>query len=283
MAETLRDRYAREMTIRGYAASTKQNYMGDVELMVRRTGCHPAKMTRDSVAKYFAFLIQEQKVAPSTYRQHVTAIALFFRTVLHKKFDIFEEARPRKRKKLPNVLSLNEVHEVIAHIIAPRYRTGAVVQYTCGLRISELVGMRMDWIESDGTQLHVKDAKGGRDRLVPLPARTLTLLREHWSREKLTGPLFFPSPIIPGRSISGDAVRRAIRKAAQDAGIVQRVATHTLRHCYATHLLERGVDIQLIKEFLGHRSIETTSIYTHLTTASIERAHEALDLMTSGL
>ena len=283
MAETLRDRFEREMTIRGYAASTKKNYMNNVELMVRRLGCHPAKMTRDCVAEYFASLVREHDVAPSTYRQHVTATALFFRTVLHRNFDILAEARPRKRKKLPHVLSLKEVHKLLACIKVPRYHVGAVVLYTCGLRISELVGMRAEWITSDSTRLHVSDAKGGRDRLVPLPPRTLELLREHWRREKLSGSLFFLSPVIPGRPITGDAVRRAIRSAGEDAGITRPVSPHTLRHCYATHLLERGADIQQIQRLLGHKSIETTAIYTHLTDSSIERVTEALKLMTAGL
>ena len=143
--------------------------------------------------------------------------------------------------------------------------------------------MSLDWIVSDGTRLHVRDSKRGRDRRVPLPACTLKILREHWRREKLSGPLFFPSPVIPGRPASPDSVRKAIGHAAKDAGITRQVSPHTLRHCYATHLLERGADIQQIQRLLGHKSIETTAIYTHLTDSSVERVTEALKLMTAGL
>ena len=283
MNDTLRNRFKREMTIRGYAESSCKNYGSCVELMVGRTGLHPARMTRDRMADYFASLVRDHHAAPPTYRQNVCAVALFFRTVLHRDYDVFRQAHPRRRAALPEVLSLKETHRLLAHIRTPRHQAGATVLYTCGLRIGELLRMSLDWIVSDGTRLHVRDSKRGRDRRVPLPACTLKILREHWRREKLSGPLFFPSPVIPGRPASPDSVRKAIGRAAKDAGITRQVSPHTLRHCYATHLLERGADIQQIQRLLGHKSIETTAIYTHLTDSSVERVTEALKLMTAGL
>ena len=283
MADTLRDRFMREMTIRGYAERTKQRYMHNVELMVRRIGLHPSKITRDRTAKYFEWMVRDHKASPSTYRQHLTAVALFFRTVLKRDYDIFTEARPVKRRKLPVVLRVEEVERLIQHVHIPRLRVAVTVLYSCGLRISELLRMETGWVVRGGRRVHIPDGKGGTDRLVPLPKKTLALLRRHCREERLTEGLLFASTYIPGRHITPDTVRRAIRMAAAEAGIKQHVTAHTLRHCYATDLLEHGVDVRLIQKFLGHRSIETTTIYTHLTTPSLRRAHEALDRITRNL
>ena len=120
MADTLRDRFMREMTIRGYAERTKQSYMHNVELMVRRIGLHPSKITRDRTAKYFEWMVRDHKASPSTYRQHLTAVALFFRTVLKRDYDIFTEARPMKRRKLPVVLRVEEVERLIQKFLGHR-------------------------------------------------------------------------------------------------------------------------------------------------------------------
>jgi integrase len=230
MADTLRDRFMREMTIRGYAERTKQSYLHNVELMVRRIGLHPSKITRDRTAEYFEWMIRDHKVSPSTYRQHLTAVALFFRTVLKREFDLFTEARPVKRRKLPVVLRLGEVERLIQHVHIPRLRVAVTVLYSCGLRISEAVRMETGWVVRGGRRLHVPAGKGGVDRLVPLPKRTLQLLRQHCREEQLTAGMLFPSPYIPGRHITADTVRRAIRMAGAEADIKQHVTAHTLRH-----------------------------------------------------
>ena len=273
----------REMTVRGYAERTKQSYLHDVELMVRRIGLHPSQITRDRAAQYFEWLVTEQKVSPSTYRQHLTAVSLFFRTVLKQDWTLFTEARPQKRRKLPTVLRLEEVLRLIRHIRLPRHRVAATVLYSCGLRISELLRMESGWIVQGGRRLHISAGKGGTDRLVPLPEKTLDLLREHWRREKPAGPLLFPSRYSPSRPACPDSLRRPIHIAATEAGIRHKVTAHTLRHCYATHLLELGVDVRLIQKFLGHRNLETTTVYTHLTAPSFQRAQEALERMTRDL
>lgn len=229
MADTLRARFLSEMTIRGYAERTRQSYLHDVELMVRRIGTHSSKITRDRAAQYFESLVTDHQVAPSTYRQHVNAAALFFRTVLGKDYDLFTEARPQKRRKLPVVLRLGEVQRLLGHIHLRRHRVAATVLYSCGLRISELLRMESGWIVQEGRRLHVSDGKGGTDRLVPLPDKTLDLLREHWRHEKLTGPLFFPSRHFPSQPTSPGSIRRVIRLADDDAGIRQNVTAHTLQ------------------------------------------------------
>lgn len=283
MSETLRERFEREMLIRGYADRTRGSYMSAVELMVRRTGVHPAHMTEDDVSTYLASLLTERELSVSTYRVHVTALSHFFRLVLHRQCRGLADARAKRRRKLPSVPTPEEVRELIAAVRAPLHRTAITLAYSCGLRSGELCASRTDWIEREGRILHVHEGKGGKDRLVPLPRRTLELLREYWRECRPPGPLFFPSRTIPGRSISPDAIRRALIAAGEEAGIQRPLKLHSLRHAYATHLHERGVDLRIIQRHLGHAHAETTAIYAQLGKPAEERAQAALEEMTRDL
>lgn len=283
MSDTLRNRFMEEMAARGYAARTQESYLADVRLMVERLDRHPALLTDREVTGYLAWMLNVRKVSTSTYRQHVGAIKLFFGTVMHRDLPILQDARPPRRLKLPTVLSEAEVPRLLKSIRLPNHRMAATVAYGCGLRRSEVLAMRPDWIESEGCRLHVRNGKGGGDRMVPMPPRILQLLREYWAHDKLPGPLFFPSRLFPDRSVSGTALTRAVREAAREAGIRQRVTMHTFRHCYATHLMQHGVDTRVIQRFLGHKSPETTAIYAHLTVPTLERASAAIDELTRAL
>jgi integrase len=283
MSDTLRTRFMEEMTARGYAARTRDSYLSDVALMVKRLGRHPALVADRDVTGYLSWLLTVHKVSTSTYRQHVGAIKLFFGTVMHRDLPVLRDARPPKRLKLPAVLSEAEVPRLLRSIRLANHRMAATVAYGCGLRRSEVLAMRPDWIESEGRRLHVRNGKGGGDRMVPMPPRILQLLREYWANEKLPGPLFFPSRLFPLRCVSGAALCRAVREAAREAGIRQRVTMHTVRHCYATHLMQHGVDTRVIQRFLGHKSPETTAIYAHLTVPTLERASAAIDELTRSL
>lgn len=283
MAETLRERFEREMLIRGYADRTRDSYVSAVRLMVRRTGLEPPQMTEEDLSAYLASLLTEHMVSASTYRQHATAISHFCRLVLKRKCRALTDARPKRQRKLPSVPTLDEVHRLISAVRSPLHRTAITLTYTCGLRSSEMCAARTDWIEREGRILHVHDAKGGRDRLVPLPRRTLELLREYWRECRPSGPLFFPSRTIPGRAITPGAVRHALLAAAGEAGIHRRLKLHSLRHAYATHLHERGVDLRIIQRYLGHARTETTAIYAQLGERAEERAQEALEELTREL
>ena len=283
MSETLRERFEREMLIRGYADRTRASYAANVSLMVRRTGLHPAHMTEEDVSAYLASLLNDYNVSASTYRQHATAIRLFFLLVLDRRYKSLADARPKREQKLPSVPTVEEVRRLIRAVRSPAHRMAITLAYSCGLRSGELCAARTDWIEGDGRILHVHDAKGGKDRLVPLPPRTLELLRQYWRECRPPGPLFFPSRLIPGRSITPDAVRRALLAAAEDANIHRKLKLHSLRHAYATHLHDRGVDLRIIQRYLGHAHTETTAIYARLGVPAENRAQEALEELTRDL
>jgi site-specific recombinase XerD len=281
--DRLRDRMARELRVRGMAERTVKSYVDNMRLLVERTGLHPARLTEEGIKAYLDDLLEVRQVAPSTFVQHVSAMRFFFAHVVRRDFPILHEARPRRRHVLPDILTVAEVQAVLHALRVPQFFTLLATLYGCGLRRSEGLALAVDCIDRGRGLLHVRDSKGGSDRFVPIPPRLQEILDAHLQREAIgSGPLFL-SRIIPGRAVSADNVGRALRAAALEVGIAKTVTPHGLRHAYATHLLERGVSLLLIQKFLGHRNIETTTIYTHLTDGSMGRVHEALGLMTAAL
>jgi len=283
MKDTLRDRFIREMTVRGLSQRTQNSYLLNLTLLVKRTGNHPAKLTTDDLRNYFAWMVNVHGVEPSTYRQHLVAVKLFFKTVLKREEKFFEYAGPRKRRKLPVVLTVDETQRLLNALHVPRIRSAAVVTYSCGLRSSEVISLSVEWITAEAGSLHIHNAKGGLDRVVPLPKRTLSILKEHWYRERPSGKLLFESPHHSRSTLAGDTLRKAVKAAANEVGINRPICLHTLRHCYASHLMEYGVPLPLIQRWMGHKSITTTTLYTQLTTPALERAHSALERLTEAL
>jgi len=281
--ERLRDRMARELRVRGMAERTVSAYVDDVRLLVERTGLHPAHLSEDRLKGYLDELVTVRRVAPSTYAQHVAAMRFFFTHVVPRDFPVLKEARPRRRQALPDILTVAEVEAVLHALREPQFHTLCAALYACGLRRSEGVALAVEDIDRGRALVHVRDSKRGVDRFVPLPPRLQQILDAHLEREAIErGPLFL-SRLIPGRGVSADNVGRALHLAGVAAGVGKPVTPHTLRHCYATHLLERGVSLRLIQQFLGHRSVQTTAIYTHVTDGSMVRVHEALGAMTARL
>ena len=280
---SLRDRFSREMAVRGHSQRTQESYLSNVNILVKRTGKHPAKLSTEDLRNYFSWMVNVHGIEPSTYRQHLVAIKLFFETVLKREEEFFEYAGPKRRRKLPVVLTVDETHRMLNALLVPRIRSAAVVAYSCGLRKSEVVSLSVDWITAEAGSLHIHNAKGGIDRVVPLPKQTLFILKEHWRRERPTGKLLFESPHHSGNALSGETIRKAVKAAAKTAGINRPICLHTLRHCYASHLMEYGVPLPLIQRWMGHKSITTTTLYTQVTPSSLERAQSALDRLTEAL
>jgi len=281
--DRLRDRMARELRVRGMAERTVSAYVDDVRLLVERTGVHPARLTEEGIKAYLDDLLEVRQVAPSTFAQHVAAMRFFFTYVVQREFPILHEARPRRRRVLPDVPTVGEVQAVLHALRLPQLFTLCATLYGCGLRRKEGLALEVDCIDRGRGLLHVRDGKGGSDRFVPIPPRLQEILDAHLQREAIgSGPLFL-SRIIPGRAVCADNVGKALHAVALELGIGKTVTPHSLRHAYATHLLERGVSLLLIQKLLGHRNIETTTIYTHLTDGSMGRVHEALGLMTAAL
>jgi len=210
-------------------------------------------------------------------------IKFFFQHTLAREWKTFELLRPPKEKKLPVVLSVEEVKRVLVCIHRSRYRVCLTTIYACGLRLLEGVRLQVKAIDGERQLLHISQGKGGKDRYVPLPSACLQLLRQHW-RTHHNSTWLFPSPFEEtNQPMNASGVQRAFCAAVQESGIHKEATVHTLRHSYATHLLEAGVNLRIIQSYLGHASPKTTSIYTHLTSVTEAQTRDTIEKMVASL
>jgi len=277
----LRRRMIQDMRLRGLAEATQRTYLDAVKNLARHFGRSPDQLTEDDVRQFFLHLTQTQHRARSTVRVHLFAIKFLFRHTLRRPLPILDLIRLRRDRKLPTVLSRQEARQLLAHIRRPAARMSAVMMYTCGLRVSEAVHLRIQDIDSRRMVVCVRNGKGRKDRYVPLPQRTLELLRSYWQQHHPQHWLF---PNHAGtKPIRRETVLKAVRGAAQDAKLTKAVCCHTLRHSYATHLLEQGVDLRSIQGLLGHRSIRSTIPYLHLTQRAMKNVHRSVNELMADL
>ena len=278
----LRQKMLEDMRLRDLAAKTQETYVGAVRSLAARYGRSPDLLSQDDLREYFLYLVNERKVSRSTVRQHLCGIRFFFETTLGRQWKVFALIKPKRGRVLPEVMSRAEVLRLLSAVRNLRQRTAMLCAYGCGLRISEVLALRLSHIDGERMQVRVVAGKGRKDRNVPLSTRLIQRLREYWLAEK-PRDLLFPSRFRAGVAMDSCSLQRAFRQAAAAAGITKRVTFHTLRHCYATHLLECGVDMRVIQELLGHSSCQTTAIYAHLTDKSRDRLGHALDEITAEL
>ena len=268
----LRRRMIQDLTLAGYADNTVRAYVRAVAQLAAFYGRSPAELSEEDIRRYFLDLATVRKVARSTHTIALCGIKFFYEQTLGRTWRVFDVARPKKSKKLPVVLSRDEVWKIFAQVRNPNFRVCLLTIYSCGLRCLEGAHLRVEHIDGGRAMLRVT-GKGGRDRCVPLPDASLEILRQHWRTHKDPAWLFptthrhsSPSASINGSvPITGDSVQKAFARALKQSGVKKRAHVHTLRHSYATHLLEAGVQLRLIQEYLGHSSPRTTALYTHLT------------------
>lgn len=278
----LREQYRSTLQVRGYSEGTVKGYVNVVSMLVSRTGVScPGRLSNRDVTTYLSSLLTDFHYAPDTYGVHVAALRHFFEWIVHRQMPVLEVAKRQHRETLPVVLTYPQTQRLFQHILVPRLHAAAMTIYGCGLRISELRGLQTDWIMGDRGLVHIHDAKGGMDRVVPMPGKVLELLRAHWRREQPCGKRIFQS--ASGRMLAGATLSKALKAAAREAGISREPHPHMLRHCYATHLLERGVSLPLIQRWLGHKHIKTTAIYAQITPELQEKGRAALDEMIAQL
>jgi site-specific recombinase XerD len=279
----LRQKMIEDMQLRGFAERTQEAYLLAVRQLARHYGKSPDQIDEEELRGYFLFLKNEKHAARNTCTIALCGIKFFFERTLGREWKTFDFLRPQKEKKLPVVLSITEVRSILAHVRRPHYRVCLSTIYACGLRLLEGVHLQVGHIDSERHLLHVCQGKGGKDRYVPLPPPILRMLRRHWltHRNQLW---LFPSPFQPeGGPMDASGMQRAFQAAVRESGIHKKATVHTLRHSYATHLLEAGLNLRIIQAYLGHASPTTTAIYTHLTQASEERTLQAINQVLTGL
>ena len=274
----LRRRMFEDLQLAGYALKTQKSYVDAVQRLARYYNSSPALLTEEDVRNFFLYLINDRKLAKSTTTIYLCGIKFFYETTLKRRWNIFDLVRPRHVKKLPVVLSVNEVRTLIASIRKPVVQMALTTIYSCGLRVSEAARLRVEDIDGGRRLLWVRDSKGGKDRSIPLSEPTLTQLRKFWRKTRTNDWLF---PGRDGEHIKIATVQHAFKAALLESGINKKASVHCLRHSFATHLLECGVDIRIIQRILGHGSITTTCIYTHLTDKITDHLSKTLNhLMT---
>jgi site-specific recombinase XerD len=275
-----------ELQLRGYSPRTVEAYLHPVAQLARHYHTAPDQLTQEQVRDYLIHLSTVRKVSRSTHTIALCGIKFFYQHTLGREWKVFEIARPRAEKKLPAVLSRDEVARILAAVRIPVYRVCLSTIYTCGLRLLEGAQLQVPDIDGDRKLVHVHHGKGAVDRYVPLADATLTLLREFWRTHRNPLWLFPATPKSRSQTpgpISRSSLQSAFVRAVRQCGIRKQAHVHTLRHSYATHLLEAGVALQLIQEYLGHKSARTTTLYTHLTRELREAALEPINSLTANL
>jgi len=273
-----------DMQLHGFSRTTQQGYVRSIAKLAKYYHKSPDLISEDDLRQYFLDLTQKQKVSHSTATIDLCAIKFFFESTLHRPWPSLQLMRPPKHKKLPVVLSREEVYRVLSAIRFPVYRACLSTIYSCGLRLSEGAFLKVQDIDSSRMMVRVL-GKGSKERDVPLPERTLFLLREFW-RTHRSKEWLFPARIRHdgySQPINPKNVQTAFRRALRQSGVKKAAHVHSLRHSYGTHLLEAGVNLPVIQCILGHQSPKTTAIYTHLTPQVIESVSKTINQIVSAL
>ena len=274
----IRDRMQQDLERAGYSVGTVRHYLACVKDLVHHfDGRSPMRLGQDEL-RAFVDDLERRKLSPQRVRQYMAAFRFLYAKTLARPDEVAWMSFPRAKRRTPGILSGSEVARVLAAIESVTCRAIATVCYGAGLRIDEARRLEVRDVLSDRGLLHVRSGKGGHERFAMLSPRLLTTLREYWRAVRPTPPLLFPSQSGP-RPIHAGTVRAAVREAARAAQIKKRVTPHVLRHSFATHLLEMGVEMRVIQQLLGHASMRSTAVYAQVTSAIVKRTKSPLDVL----
>ena len=273
----LRRRMIEDMGIRNFAPSTQYNYVNAVAKYAAHFGKSPELLGPEDIRTYQVYLVHERHVGWSMFNTAVCALRFLYGVTLQKDWSVRHIPYPRKTKRLPVVLSLDEVRDLIDAIPNIKHRAIIMTAYAAGLRTSEVVRLRTSHIDSRRMVIRVEQGKGHKDRYIPLSPKLLALLRAYWKIARSSNWLF-PGR-RPGTHISADRAEQACREARKAIGTSKKVTVRMLRHCFATHLLENGTNIRVIQILMGHRRLETTAIYTHVSNQMLAQTSSPFDLL----
>src|SRR6266542_838931 len=263
------------LTLKGCSKNTIRNYCNEFHHLLRLLGNRSINnLKKQHIISYLLWLFEKQNYSETHIHTAVNAIKFYFEKVLNRAKEFYDLPRPKKPFKLPKVLAEEEVITLIQKIKNIKHRTMIMAGYSAGLRVSEIVNLKVNDIDSKRMMIHLKAAKGKKDRMVPLSKKLLEILREYYKQYKPKEYLFEGQH---GGAYSERSVQLILNDAKLKAKIKKKGSTHMLRHSYATHLLESGTDIRIIQELLGHNSIKTTMRYTHVSKKSLDKVESPLD------
>lgn len=272
----LRRRMLEDMQLQGFARGTQNVYVHAVQALAEHYHRSPDQLTEEQVREFFLYLINRKHISEGALRTYRGGIRFFYEMTLQRPMPLFNLVAHKRRRRLPVVLSLEEIRRLLGLVESPAVRMCLTMIYSCGLRLGEGARLQLRDIDSKRMMVYVRQGKGGKDRYVPLPSRSLELLRAYWQQSQPRLWLF-PDRRKPGEPICRHHVYHVLKAALHKSGITKNVNVHTLRHSYATHLLEAQVNLRVIQEMLGHKSPKTTAIYTHLTLKVLKGLQTTLD------
>jgi integrase/recombinase XerD len=275
----LRQRMLEDLRIRNYAPTTVACYIRSVAEFAQHFNKPPDQLGPEEIRAWQLFLLNEKRVKLSTYIQAVCALRFFYQNTLHRRIEIDRIPLPRYEKKLPVILSKAEVKALLEAPKNLKHRAMLATMYGAGLRVSEVASLRMSDLDRERRVIWVRGGKGHKDRQVMLAEPLRDLLAAYWRWKRPTNWLF------PGRNpdfpIATKSVFRACQKAAQKAGIRKPIHPHSLRHAFATHLLDEGVNLLVIQTLLGHAHLKTTARYLHLSDSVVRSTRSPLETLGS--
>lgn len=279
----LRAKMIEDLQLAGLSERTQEAYVRGVRKLSQYYGQSPDLLNEQQLRDYFLFLKNDQRFAPATLKMAYYGIRFFYTHTVPREWETLEKLRIPRHKTLPDVLTVEEVRRLIDAVRTLHNKTYLWTVYSLGLRLNEGLHLEVGDIDSARMLVHVHRGKGAKDRYVPLPAKTLAMLRDYWKTHR-NPKLLFPAT---GRNhqkaatatepMATASVQGAMRRVVLELKFNKSVSIHTLRHSYATHLLEAGVNLRLIQQYLGHSSLQTTMVYLHLTSQGQQQAVDTIE------
>ena len=288
MTEDYYQQSMRALQLAGMSQRTQECYTRSVRMLVDFYGTTPDQISELQLQDYFLHRKNVDQWSAATMRICYSGIKFFFVNVLKRDWHTLELVHAKREQRLPTVLSIPEVRSILNTVRTPQNKAYLTAVYSCGLRLHEALHLQVGDIDSDRMRIHVHRGKGAKDRYVPLPEATLDILRSYWRLHR--NPVWiFPRLGRSGKEgpdatgpMNKSSVQGALRRVLKQLNFKKRISIHTLRHSYATHLLESGVNLRRIQQYLGHNSFNTTMVYLHLTTQGHERAYQIINELMKG-
>jgi len=271
------DKVIQQLRIENYSEATVKNYSSALKLFLQYVaGLQVNKITDTEIQSYLYYCKEEKKYSFSSMKQVLATIKFLYIKVFHQEAPRVLDIKLRKPTTLPSILSTQEISRLIKVTTNLKHKTILLLIYSGGLRLGELLNLKIGDIDSQALKIHVRQAKGKKDRYIMLSEKTLSLLRKYYKSYK---PKDYLIEGQKGGKYSPKSVQNIFKSAVKKAGIKKKVTVHSLRHSFATHLLDEGTDIRYIQELLGHKRLETTQIYTHVSSHSINKIKSPADLL----
>ncbi len=274
---TLRNKMIQQMELKGYSKNTINTYIDCLASLSKHYNISPDLLTVDQIREFIHYNLTEKKLSKSWMNQIISALKILFCDVLRREWNGLDIPRPRREKKLPVVLSKEEVIKIINTPRNLKHKAFLMVTYSAGLRLSEVCNLKIGDIDSQRMLIRVVQSKGSKDRYTILSSVTLALLREYWKVYRVKTYLFETKE---NTAVSSRMAQHIFKNALGKSGVKKQVGIHSLRHSFATHLLEQGVSLPIIQQLLGHTSLRTTSIYLHVQEYSVHSVKSPLDTLS---